>query len=377
MKIEIAYDLDRMAGNKKRVDAAMGVSMHGRPPVMWGVANRMMLMRRGKSFPDLFDEPVNQIINLVENFRWVAENLPGDMVTEPAITIQPQFENASNSNALGSPVAWYDHEPPVAQPCLHTVDDLERYEPPPVETTLWGRMARYYHAMRRWLDDGNLEVTLGGAPVKLDLQLHTGGESPFVIATDLCGGKIYEWMYEAPDALHRLLDIITARLIETELEFRRISGLPPRMRWFMTDDTAQIISLEDFREFVVPYTNRVYDALTETREQRIQHLCGRHVHLYPALVEDMRIAGIWGYGWSNEPEEVRDGFAGHGFLIGNLSPVLLNEGPRDEIVGATRRLLEHLAPKGGLIVGDGYNLVPETPIENLQLVVDTVEEYYR
>ncbi|MBX7247320.1 MAG: uroporphyrinogen decarboxylase family protein [Candidatus Sumerlaeaceae bacterium] len=375
MRIDIDYDPSRIAGNKKRWDAAFALSVADRPPVSWGAAPRLMLGRRGSNFHKFFDDPVDQLTELVLNYKWQVENLPGDLVTDLNLTIQPQFENASNANAFGSPTLWGDTEPPQAMRAVESIDQVVAFRPPAMETTLWGRMIEYYHAMKRWLDDGNIEITMRGEPVRIDLQLHTGGESPFCIATDLIGSDIYQWILEYPDEMLRFFEITTDHVLSVERDMREIAGLPAKGRWFLTDDTAQIISAEDYREFVVPFSGRIYDELTSKREERIMHLCGRHVHLYDALVNDLRIAGIWGMGSPNKPEEVRDGIGGKIWMIGNLDPVLLCSGPREHIVAETRRLLDALLPCGGLIVGDGYNLVPETPIENLQLVVDTVREY--
>ena len=375
MRIDIDYDLARIEQSKKRWDAAFDLSVADRPPVVWGVAPRLALSRRGKTFSDFFNDPIDQLINLIENFKWVAENLPGDLVTDTSIILQPQFENASNPNAFGCPVLWQDNMPPQALPAIATLDDLRNYQPPPVEETLWQKMIDYYHAWRIFLDDGNLKVTIRGAPVRLDLHLHIGGESPFMIATDLCGCRIYEWMHEDPDAVHRLLKLITERLIEMEHRMRSICGHTDKGRWFLADDTAQIISLEDFREFVVPYSGALYEAFAAGPLARVMHMCGRHTHLFPALLDDLKINGAWGYGSRNTPEEIRDGLGGKALLVGNIDPMILCEGPKQRIVAETRRLLDALLPCGGIMVCDGYNLIPETPIENLQIVVDTVESY--
>jgi hypothetical protein len=373
MRIDVDYDLERAAASMRRWDAAFQISMADRPPVCWGACQRLMLARRGKTFCDLFDDPIDQLVQLVTNWKWVAENLPGDHVTEPSVIVQPQFENASNANAFGSPIVWFDHQPPQAGPAIHTIEQLENFTPPPVEDTLWGRMIDYYHAMRRHLDDGGLELTIRGEPIRIDLQAHIGGESPFMVATDLCGHHIYEWMHEAPEALHRMLSIITERMIATERMMREMCGLPLQGSVFMADDTAQIISLDAFREFVVPYTGAVYESLGGEGSGRPMHMCGRHTHLYPALIEDLKCTGLWGYGALNTPEEVRDGVGGKMWLVGNIDPLLLCNGPVEQIAHETRRLLNALLPCGGVIVCDGFNLVPETPISNLQVVMDVVE----
>ena len=40
----------------------------------------------------------------------------------------------------------------------------------------------------------------------------------------------------------------------------------------------------------------------------------------------------------------------------------------------TRRLIEKLAPCGGLIIQDGNNIAPGSPVENISAMMDAAEE---
>jgi uroporphyrinogen-III decarboxylase len=258
---------------------------------------------------------------------------------------------------------------------IHSLKELESYRPPPIEETLWWKQIEFYRAMRKHVDEGHIEVVIGGERVRIDVQVHIGGESPFCVATDLCGCNVFEWIYEAPDLMHRLLDLITTRMIETELMMRDICGAKKTGRIVLSDDSAQVVSIDDYREFVVPYTGRIYDTFAPGKNDRVMHLCGRHIHLYPALINDLRVEGMWGAGSRNTPEELRDVAGGRVWIVGNLDPMLLCDGPAELIAAETRRLLSALLPCGGLIVGDGYNVIPETPIRHLQVVEETVRAF--
>lgn len=375
MRIDIDYDPQAAAASARRMEAMFSLGMADRPPVIWGACPRMLLARRGSSFARFFSDPVTQATEILLNHQWLAEHVPGDMVTGLTAGIQPQFENVSNSQSLGAGVRWDDDQPPQVMPCIHTMADLEAYEPPPLEGTLWQRMMDWHREMKAWLEGGGVTVTMRGEPVSVGLGLHIGGESPFCVAVDLCGALAYEWLAEAPEAMHRLLGLITDRMIEVERMMRRQTGEPERGTWFLTDDSAQIVSLRSYREFVAPYSLRLYETFTGPGDKRVMHLCGNHAHLYPALVDDLRISGIWGFGAPVAPEQARDAVGGRIWLVGNLDCSLLRDGPPDRIVAETRRLLDALGPCGGLGVGDGYNLIPDTPLEHLRLVVDTVTQW--
>ena len=59
----------------------------------------------------------------------------------------------------------------------------------------------------------------------------------------------------------------------------------------------------------------------------------------------------------------------------SISPMTLFEGTSGAVAAETRNVLESLAPFGGIILGDGYNIVPGSPLENLEAVRKTCGEY--
>jgi uroporphyrinogen-III decarboxylase len=67
--------------------------------------------------------------------------------------------------------------------------------------------------------------------------------------------------------------------------------------------------------------------------------------------------------------------SGRVILKGNIDPGLLLNGPKSAIAGACAHLIETLGPGGGLIVADGYNVCPGTPLENLAVLRDVAREF--
>jgi len=62
-------------------------------------------------------------------------------------------------------------------------------------------------------------------------------------------------------------------------------------------------------------------------------------------------------------------------LWGNLSPMLMLNGTRAQVKQAALETLEALAPSGGLLLGDGANVCPGTPVENLTALTEAAEQY--
>jgi len=83
---------------------------------------------------------------------------------------------------------------------------------------------------------------------------------------------------------------------------------------------------------------------------------------------------LTGYGSGNAPEEMKQ-LAGKTILHGNIDPMLLFQGAPGDIERATVKILETLAPYGGIILGDGFNIVPGTDIANLEILRKTSQQF--
>lgn len=140
-----------------------------------------------------------------------------------------------------------------------------------------------------------LEVRLNGGHIPIEDVVGINGDSPFMAAVDMAGSNFYAWLRETSEECKKLLKKITVRYIEVETEYRRISGKPLRDGLGYSDDSAQVISLELYREFCVPVARPLYDTFCcDRHDGRLMHLCGRNVHLHDALLNDLHITMLSG-----------------------------------------------------------------------------------
>jgi uroporphyrinogen-III decarboxylase len=95
------------------------------------------------------------------------------------------------------------------------------------------------------------------------------------------------------------------------------------------------------------------------------------------LLEEEKMTSFQLFGREVRPAVAAKTLGGKCLLWGNLDPVLLLEGPQEKIREATNEFLQALGPCGGIILGDGANVCPGTPIENLRVVVEAAEQYAR
>jgi uroporphyrinogen-III decarboxylase len=85
--------------------------------------------------------------------------------------------------------------------------------------------------------------------IPIHITIGINADSPFMTAIDLVDTNFYTWMLEAPEECHAFLGKITSRFIEVETEFRKIAGRPMHDGLSYSDDSAQIIALDQYREF--------------------------------------------------------------------------------------------------------------------------------
>jgi uroporphyrinogen decarboxylase len=171
------------------------------------------------------------------------------------------------------------------------------------------------------------------------------------------------------------MEKVTEGMAQAARYFRKIDPRP-RAAFGLAEDSAQIMSAECFKEFVVPYDNRLYAEFgAGLRQGRGMHMCGDSRHLHRALVDDLKITSLDLFGYRVEPEVIARNFGGKALLWGNIDPMLMLNGTKAEVKAAARKCLEVLAPCGGLLLGDGANVCPGTPIENLAALVEASEEY--
>ena len=104
-------------------------------------------------------------------------------------------------------------------------------------------------------------------------------------------------------------------------------------------------------------------------------MCGHTDHLLQMLSDDLKINELQGFGWEVDLERIGQIMGGRVVLGGNVSPLLIAQGTPEQVKAATRRVLETLAPYGGLIIQDGNNIPPGSPVENINAMMEASNEY--
>jgi uroporphyrinogen decarboxylase len=178
-------------------------------------------------------------------------------------------------------------------------------------------------------------------------------------------------MYESPQDLHRLLDLLAKATI-LYLNAQIAAGAQAVM---LFDTWGGVLTPAQYEEFSLRHMARVIDALTRKSE-------GRRV---PNIVFT-KGGGAWlakiaaigcdavGVDWTMDLKQAREAVAGRVALQGNLDPSALFATP-ETLRAETLRVLESYGKGPGHIFNLGHGITPDVHPDRVALLVETVRTY--
>jgi len=372
--ININYPVEKMEASRRRLEARADFEYVDRVPVSFCLVPRFFAPLFGMRYRDLFRDLETQYYWQLQFAKYRIETIPEDYCTAPVLYVSPYFDNVPDPSAFGGEIGWSEDGPPRAIPVIRTVEGMDRWPMPEPDSGLWGTVIDWWQRMQDLLKETKVMFNDQEGRVCIP-PLETGGLSPHMIAVDLVGQDFYWWMLEYPEACHGFLDRITKAIMRAG-ETLRIMDPSPRSAYGLAEDSAQVMSPQLFKEFCIPYTTALYDKFgAGLTHGRGMHMCGNSTHLHKILVEDARLSSFDGFGYLVPPKVAADNLGGRMLLWGNLNPMLMLQGRKEEVKAEALEALRWMAPCGGFMLGDGANVCPSTLIENLAALTAAAEEY--
>jgi len=201
-------------------------------------------------------------------------------------------------------------------------------------------------------------VGFAGAPFTLASYLVKGGASKDFLA-------VKGMMAQAPRTWHKLMTKLADAVIA--LLKAQIEAGADIVQLF--DSWVGALSPDDYREFVMPHSKRIFEELKSFRSTIPTIHFGTET---AGMLELVAEAGgdVIGVDWRIRLDEAwnRIGKAG---IQGNLDPVALFA-PPEELLRRVDRVLEAAGGRPGHIFNLGHGILPGTPVENVSLVIDHV-----
>jgi hypothetical protein len=188
--------------------------------------------------------------------------------------------------------------------------------------------------------------------------------------------KVAYYMRKKPQFIHDVIGEYTKANIEI---IKRFAEAGVEVAW-MGDDLGYkgqtIFSISSFREFVLPYYKKTYQACKKKGMFIIQHSCGKIDEFLPDMV-DAGLSGIQ----SLEPASgvdlahLKETLGERVCFLGGLdSSRVLNFGTTKEVEEEVKRCIKIAAPRGGYFVGPSHNIL-NMPWENVLAMRAAIEKY--
>jgi uroporphyrinogen decarboxylase len=197
--------------------------------------------------------------------------------------------------------------------------------------------------------------------------------APFTLASYLIEGRpsrdfarVKAFMYSEPVAFDKLLAKLAATMAGYLLA--QVAAGASAVQLF--DSWVGALALEDYETRVLPHTRSIFAALKSADVPRI------HFGTDTAgLLESIASAGpdIVSVDWRVPLDAAWDRVGHDHGIQGNLDPAVLL-GPPELVRERALDVLRRAAGKPGHIFNLGHGVLPSTPLENLQLLVETVHE---
>jgi uroporphyrinogen decarboxylase len=205
-------------------------------------------------------------------------------------------------------------------------------------------------------------IGFGGAPFTLAAYAIEGGPSTTYARTKA-------FMFSEPGAWHRLCGFFADRMADY-LRAQVEAGVQALQ---IFDSWAGALSREHYREFALPHTRTIFDALAQTGVPLIHFGVGT-----AAILADFSEAGghVVGIDWRLPLDEAWHVIGPGRGVQGNLDPTLLL-GTRDRLLASADDVLRRAGGRPGHIFNLGHGVLPDTPLEHVQMLAAHVHEASR
>jgi uroporphyrinogen decarboxylase len=206
---------------------------------------------------------------------------------------------------------------------------------------------------------------------ELEVPLIGFSGAPFTLASYLIEGepsrtfaRTKAVMYGEPAVFEHLLESL-ADIVAAHLRAQVEAGVHAVQ---VFDSWVGALDRDDYRRFVLPHTTRVFEGIAGMGVPAIHSGVGTG-HLLGLMREAG--GGAIGVAHTHPPDDARMTIGHDRAIQGNLDPAVLL-GPWDAIERKARDVLARAGGRAGHVFNLGHGVLPDTPVEHLQRLVDLV-----
>ncbi len=311
--------------------------------------------RSGLPFPEYFQDGAAMAEGQIANWRELGHDV-----------VLVENGTAALAQACGVGVEYMDDTAPVSfVPAIDSLDRVDELVMPDPYTT--APLAENLKATRLLVKEIGREAFIIGRADQGPFSLASMivGIEEFLVATALPGNE---------KKLARLLDFageVVERYAVAQMEQgAHLTSIGESIAG--PDVCAPTV----YAEWAQTADTRLVERLAERDIRLAYHICGDATRIVERMVATG--AAVLELDYKCDLPAVKQAVAGETTVLGVIDPseVIARSSPED-VRAAVRAELEVLAPGGGLIIGPGCALPPETPMENLHAFVEAAHEFGR
>lgn len=263
--------------------------------------------------------------------------------------------------AMGMHLEFTDKKGPVLGEPVRTKAGVEKLVIPDTEDSM-PFVLETIKILRRELADKVPLIGFSGAPWTLATYIIEGGSSKTFLHTK-------KMMYQNPGLFNQLLEKITATVIEYLTA--QIKAGAQAVQIF--DSWAGILAPYDYENVVFPYVKTAVKALKKFDVPVIYFAndCAGILSIVKKCGAD-----VIGVDWRVDMHKAVKKIGKKAAIQGNLDPVVLFA-PQSHIEERVQDVLDKAEGASGHIFNLGHGILPETPVENAQYMVEAVHRLSR
>ena len=215
--------------------------------------------------------------------------------------------------------------------------------------------------LREELKDRVPLIGFSGAPFTLASYMIEGGSSRNYTITK-------SMMYNEPEVFASLMDKIS-EVVKHYLNAQIIAGAQVVQ---IFDSWVGCLSPEDYKQYIFPHSKKIIDGLIG--DVPVIHFANGG----STLLELIKEAGgdVLGVDWRIPLGAAWERIGPDVGIQGNLDPVLLFSNPA-EIEKRVKAILEMAGNRPGHIFNLGHGILPKTPLENVDVLIEAVHKHSR
>jgi uroporphyrinogen decarboxylase len=270
------------------------------------------------------------------------------------------------ASACGVGVEFLEDSTPVSlTPAIESLDDIDRLVlPDPATSRPLQEMLKATGIVAR-------EVGQDGFVMGI------ADQGPFSLASMILGMEEFLVAQMEPgsrDKLHALLDFCEEAFYRYAVAQIEAGAHLASMGESIAG--PDVCSPAIYREVAFPHEQRVTRRLLADGVRLQNHICGNATRIVPDMVETGAV--VLGLDYKCDLPAIKAATQGRATIVGVIDPSeVIARGTPEQITQAVRDELEILAPGGGLILGAGCALPPDTPAENIHALIEAAHRYGR